>query len=254
MKSAENTESEHRKIKISKPLQNKGQGGNLKRTKIGLAFAVIFISMILSSSKVSAAGGTTLSVVNPTDGTTDFYFPASTPVGTVFTANVTVDNASFFAAWQLNMTFNSALLNITADDKIWLPSDNVFGTNADPIAPEIGVGYVFWMVGIKMAGPQYYNVTHGTLCQINFTIARNGTGTPGDCYLHFVNSTEYPIYSQLIDPDANDILYTPTHGHYVIPEFNMNVIFALLMVTTAFALAFGRKALNSRRLNHASLL
>lgn len=169
---------------------------------------------------VHAQGGTAVSVVNPVNGGNSFTFPPETPINSTFMANMTVSNVTHLATWQINITWNPTLLRIVNtgyNADISVPSANVFGAYADITNPTVNNyrGNAFQMVGIKSGGPAYVNVINGTLCQIRFTILKNGTGSPPlNCSIHIVTQSEYPIYTSLIDDMAEDIPYTPFDASY----------------------------------------
>jgi hypothetical protein len=148
------------------------------------------------------------------------------------------------------MTWDPTLLNVKSINDLLLPSDNVFSGYADIVSTEVGNGTLFYAVGIKMGGPDYVNATYGTLCQINFTIIRNGTAELTSCNLHFVKAEENPMYTLLGDYSGIEIPVEFIDGPYTIPEFNVNILLAIFLIATLCAFAFGRKALTGKRLRH----
>lgn len=117
----------------------------MKRIKTSLALAIIALSFMVAFSRTASAQGETfVSVINAVDGTYNFNFTSATPIGTVFTANLTVTNVLDLAAWQFNITYDPTLLNITGDDQLVIPSDNVFGQFVDQFVPDKADGMVFW--------------------------------------------------------------------------------------------------------------
>jgi hypothetical protein len=169
----------------------------------------------------------------------------------MFTVNVTLTDTPFLAAWQLNITYDPTLLNITSTNHLILPADNVFGADADIVSNYLYEGSLFFAVGIKIGGPDYVNVTTGTLCQINFTIIKNDTDLPLNCNLHFVTESENPMYTMLIDPSANEISVTFVDaGYTIIPEFSNALIMVSLLSTSAIViLLFQRKTWFRRRVH-----
>lgn len=154
---------------------------------------------------------TTVQVVNAQDGTSDFNFSA--PVGTVFTANITVTNATFLAAWQVNIAYDATLLNITDFDQLVFPKDNIFGSYVDVLPQVISNGMVFCAGGIQLGAPyDYVNMTGtGTLCQISFTIIKNSQASTE---LHLVLFGEDPIDTIIGNLNGERIPFIPIDGHY----------------------------------------
>jgi len=185
---------------------------------------LMLLSMLMVFPTAFAVDGTQLAILDAVDGDNLLHYTnndpppdaAGYPLGYVL-ANVSYYNAhdtnlsDYLANYQLNITWDPALLSLKAEDFI-IPSDNVFGANAEIAAgPDNSTpGQLFVGVGIKLAGPEYVNVTEwGTLCQLKFnvtkipTIAENLT-----CLIHLVTSGEYPIYSFAGDVEGGEIVAT----------------------------------------------
>lgn len=227
----------------------------MKKTKTSMIFLTVILSLMVASSaksvSVQALTEANIAIVNPVTANNNFTFPGDTPIGTTFIANVTVSNANLLAVWQMNISWDPSILKINSASDATIPPDNVFGSYTDPTAAEITDSNLFWVVGIRATGPEYFNVTHGTLCQINFTIIKNGTGSPPlQCNIHFVLHGEHLFYTKLIDLDADLIPYTTTDSLFVIPEFSNIALLTIFLAMTVFAVAFGRKTLIGRRLRH----
>lgn len=227
----------------------------MRKTRTAMIFLTVILSLIVASSaksvSVQALTEANIAIVNPVTGNNNFTFPGDTPIGTTFIANVTASNVSLLAVWQINISWNPSILKINSTSDVTIPPDNVFGSYTDPTDADITNSNLFWVVGIKSTGPDYFNVTHGTLCQINFTTIKNGTGLPVQCYIHVVLQGEHLFYTKLIDPDAILIPYTTTDSLFVIPEFSDIALLTIFLAMTVFAVAFGRKTLIGRRLRHA---
>ncbi len=215
------------------------------------ALSVLALLLIFSALSVrfASAQEATLEVVNAADGTHEFTFPPETPIGTTFVANITLTNCNNVGAYQLNMTWNPALLNVTDVASIVIPSDDIFSPNTDLIIREVHEGNLYVAVGIGLSGPPSVNVVSGRLCQITFTIISNTT--VGSTNIRFALAPDVgPLdqYTFLTDPDANEIPFTPIVGEYtLIPEFNAAMMFAVL-AGAAVAVAFGTKAFRSKTL------
>ena len=210
---------------------------------------VILIVLSIFSSHASAQTAE-IAIVNSETGSNEFTFPPETPVNSTFLANITVSNVDFLATWQINITWDPELLNISSAEDMILPPDNIFGEYTDPVGLTITSSSVFWVVGIKLEAPfEYVNVTQGTLCQINFTIIKNDTELPLSCNIHFVVAGEHPFYTKLIDLEGELIEYTPIDSSYtIIPELNNILMVSILLMSTAIAVIFSRKKLLKKHL------
>jgi hypothetical protein len=98
---------------------------------------------------------------------------------------------------------------------MYVPASNIFGAYADLINNAITESSAFFAVGIKLGAPFTSVSGSGTLCQVKFNI----TKAPAEnetlySNIHFVQESEYPMYTQLVDPEANEIPYTPEDGYY----------------------------------------
>ena len=135
------------------------------------------------------------------------------PVGSTFTVNVTVYDIIDLFTWQINVTFDPALLNMT---NIYVPTDNVFaGKTLFVIDPYINVGWVIY--GATLFAPEPgVNVTQGRLAQIEFQIiSAPPTGESVSCSLDFSgadDSTEtFMLDSQR---PQKDIPFLTQNGYY----------------------------------------
>ena len=143
----------------------------------------------------------------PVIGTSIFIDPLETTVmlGQNFTVSVNVANVTNLAGWQLNVTFNPAILNVK---RIYLPAGHIF-EGLDPVGPvpwiDNTVGYVMWACAIGPSSPEEYFNGSGTMCQIEFVTIGLGTSS-----LHI--DTEGDFCTFLVDPDANDIPFRPIDG------------------------------------------
>ena len=190
----------------------------LKRVISGIMLIMLLAGMlplVFNIQQVKAVTGTTIAVVNPETGGNEFsFFTKNTLINSTFIANITVMNCSFLACWQINITWDPTLLNVTSMDDLLLPSDNVFGIYTDVVLKKIGNGTLFFAVGMQFGAPEYVNVTYGALCQIRFTIIRNDTGGPLSCNIHFIVGDDLIIPTILVNPDAYRIPFTPQDGTY----------------------------------------
>jgi uncharacterized membrane protein YozB (DUF420 family) len=74
---------------------------------------------------------------------------------------------------------------------------------------------------------------------------KNDTGITLNCNIHFVTAGENPIYTQLVDPNANEIPVTLVDTVYtIIPEFgNILILISMLSILAITILLFKKKAL-----------
>jgi archaellum component FlaF (FlaF/FlaG flagellin family) len=170
----------------------------------------------------------------PVIGTSIFIDPLETTVmlGQNFTVSVNVANVTNLAGWQLNVTFNPAILNV---NRIFLPHGHIF-EGLDPITPTTWIdntaGYVEWLCAIGPAAPIDHFNGSGTMCQIEFATVGLGTSS-----LHI--DTEGVFCTLLVDPDANDISFTPIDGNANVVEYvpvhDIAIIDVTPSVTEAYA-------------------
>lgn len=212
----------------------------LKRSRL---FAILLLSIALMFSISSVRALTTvISVIDPTDGDDTVVLPANTPVGTTFLVNITIVDVTNLAGWQINVTFNTQLLNITATTDLILPDVNIFA-DLDPVktVPDLTQtpGTVFWAVAIGPSSPVDHFDGSGVMCQIQFTTVKNGTGEPTTCNITLTKAGNFP--TAIIDPDANDIPFTTELGFYVIPEFPVTTLLVLFLIITSVAIILAKK-------------
>jgi len=217
----------------------------LKRSKL-FAILLLSIALMFSISSVSALT-TVISVIDPTDGDDTVVLPGNTPVGTTFLVNITITDVTNLAGWQINVTYDASLLNITYDTDMILPADHIFnGLDPQGAAPMIDnvVGFVMWARAIGPSAPVDNFDGSGRICQIRFTTVKNGTGVPTTCNITLVTLAIDPnvvFPTMIIDPDANDIPFTTELGFYVIPEFPMTTLLVLFLIITSVAIILAKK-------------
>lgn len=223
----------------------------MRGIKAYLTLTAIIFFLTLASMKTVSAQEPTISIIHSETGSNVITFPEGTELNTNFTVNITLTNTNFLAGWQINITYDPTILNVTSPDHVTIPADNVFGSEVDEGILTLGHGTLFYFAGIKLTGPEYVNVTEGTLCQIMFTIIRNDSGLPIQCNIHFVTPDEYPIYTELVDPDAVDIEVTYVDASCtIVPEFSNILLMPVLLTTAAIVIIFSsRRSLIKRRLN-----
>lgn len=208
-----------------------------------LLTAVMLGMMILSaqtrfSGTMSDQGETLVSVINAVDGTSDFFFPSATPLGTVFTANITVTDVTFLAGWEFRITWDPNLLSIVNtgwNQDIIIPSDNVFGSYAVPQLLRVNnsLGNALQMATIRYNGPRYVNVTRGTLYQIKFTILSYGS-----CGIHIVTTNEPTISTAMVDPTGLEIPYVSSDAEFAIASI-LSIVDSHILVALLFVFVLG---------------
>jgi hypothetical protein len=216
----------------------------LKKSKMFVAILLLSLAMMLSISSVKAQD-TVISVIDATDGDDTIMLPPDTPVGTKFLVNVTLTNVTLLAGWQLNITFDPALINISVLADMILPAGHIFeGLDSIGPAPEIGDGWVTWARAIGPSSPVNNFNGSGIICQIRFTTMKNGTGEATQCQI--VPTKQGIITTDLRDPDAGPIDFTTTAADYTIPEFPTTTILVVFFTMTLIAVVLARKTLIKR--------
>jgi parallel beta-helix repeat protein len=147
-----------------------------------------------------------------------------------------VNNVSNLNAWQLALKYNGTIINCAA---AWTPENGVFGNQATiPVAPILNSpttdGYNYTLYGEALLAGSV-NASQGTLCDLNFTCLAYGTtplqiGTAANPIetgnIYFKGSIQY-FYSYLLDPDQNEMPFTPQDG------LETNVPQTILTITPA---------------------
>jgi len=172
-------------------------------------------------------------------GTGIFIDPLETTVmlGQNFTVSVNVANVTNLAGWQLNVTFNPAILNV---NKIFLPYGNIF-EGLDPRPPgkciDNKLGYVMWGCCIGPDAPVNNFNGSGTMCEIEFATVGLGTSS-----LHI--DTEGDFCTLLVDPDVNELPFTPIDGNANVVEYVPVHDVAIIEVTPSKTKAYAGQIVN----------
>jgi hypothetical protein len=216
----------------------------LKEKRIHIAALLILGFTMMFSIATVNADSTVVSVINPLDGTTEFILPANTPANTTFMANITITDVEGLGGWQLNLTWDPALLKIADASHIFRNEGDIFGLTGIEVGRLIEDGMVYW--GCSRGVGQSAFDGSGTLCQIRFTTVKNGTGEPTLCDLTFDQASPFP--TEIYDILGLTLTYTPQDGSYIIPEFPTTILIALLLTATLLAFFLQKKNwLNHRR-------
>ncbi len=173
-----------------------------KATLLLSILTVIFATAALSST-IKAAD--TVLAITPAKTT---YYTHSTPVGTTFKLNVTVYDVLDLYTWQINVTYDTSMLNCTAAS---LPADQVFAGKtyfAPPVV--LGNGWVFY--GATLLGePAGVDATEGRLAQLTFEIiSAPSTGV----FRSSVDFSGIGPETFMQDTPGIDIIFTTESGTY----------------------------------------
>jgi len=186
-------------------------------TLVNIAAVVTTRTAANHETRISAGPSTIVAVINPITRDSNFKFSNLT-IGTKFLANITITNVTWLAGWQINITYNPTLLNISNSADIFLPSNHIFnGLDPRTAAKTINntAGYAMWACAIGPSSPRNHFNGSGTICQIFFTITKTpGEGEKLSCNLILDKVGMFP--TRLVDPDAKDIPFTEQNGYYEI--------------------------------------
>jgi hypothetical protein len=169
-----------------------------------LSFALFASLIAVQNLKTTAAGQTSLSLVNPLTGDGWFNFTTfEKNLNDVFVINITVEDVAYLCTWQFELSWNSSLLTFV---DVTIPPDNVFESN--PIFNYSDA----WTPGVFFCGGGLVNVSEsftgsGILCQIRLKIIQN------DCNSN-LSFEGIGVDTYLIDNGGKDILFTPINGYY----------------------------------------
>lgn len=183
---------------------------NLKTLILYSFLVILSLESILGNSVF--AQSTTLSVINPLTGNTNFrFFTNTTSVGETFIANFTLSSAINLWAWQIRLYFSPSVVNITATSDIFQPADHIFaGKSVTPFLVSIKRDKGYADFGQSLQGPESTYNGSGILAQIRFTIIQYppASGVVTD-NLEIDNADTY-----LLDFDLNDISVDKSDGDY----------------------------------------
>lgn len=185
----------------------------MERAKI-LALMLITTNLmsLLAISNASGYAETRLKIINPKTGDENFKFsPNTTNVGDTFVADIMVYNVSQLFGWQVNITFNSKLINVV---DIYTTDNHVLaGQTNFPVSKIVdnNNGYVVWGLTLGPGGRPFSG--SGRICQILFQIIKAPQkGEILTCSIHIDQEGVY--YTQLLNEVAAEIPFVPYDGHY----------------------------------------
>lgn len=188
---------------------------------------IIFLLMPMGIIRIGDAASASL-----------FLEPSSQTVGAIgdyFTVNVSIDGVSNLYGYQLNLFYNSTLLNGT-------------GVSEGPFLNESGGNQPFFEL---VSFTDNYNSTYG-IVSVACTLQGNAPGVTGGGVLLTVQfkslsqGNSVPLYLadvKLSDPNASPISYYLSGGTVtVIPEFTSSIAVLTLIAASIFAILVGKWA------------
>jgi len=183
--------------------------------KGALWLMILLVAMIASNlhSTINASNGTRLTIMPQNN----IFYTNTTFVYDTFTVNVTVHDIVDLHTWQVNVTYDPVLLNVT---RAFLPDDNVFtGKNPFAVEPVMEEGWVLYGATLLGLGQPGVNVTEGRLAQIEFQILlAPPTDESVSCSLNFSGTgVSYETFMLDSQDPKNDIPFVAESGYY---EYN----------------------------------
>ena len=187
----------------------------MKNTSI-ISIATIAILLLSSLAFVpnTRADDTTIHVINPITGDTDFLYSTDThSEGDKFWANITLTDFTDVYTWQIKVLFDPALLNV---EQAIYPSDHIFaGMTTAPASAVIDnvTGSVLFGNSLTGAVPGVSG-TSARLCQIQFVIMEEPAPGPGsflECDLTFFVGVGGTF---LLDSNGDEITVLKDEGYY----------------------------------------
>lgn len=220
---------------------------NKNRLTAFLISAIIFAS-ILSIKEVRAA--TTSAYVDPAEIVLD---PATNgTIGTKFNVTVWVTGVDDMSTWQLKMSYNHSMINITRwFEPTWDANYVFYGKTTLPVPTPPGVRYQYvsptegW-VGVGSALFPYPSpgggfTGDGLMCILEFNV----TATPPEGELYTTElKIDYPTdtFWMKVGETTKRSFDTYTPGEVImIPEFIALIILVGLTASTTVAVALSRK-------------
>jgi hypothetical protein len=179
---------------------------------------MLLLSMVMTFGITPAFAQTTyISVINPDTGDTNFIYNMSAPPPAPMVAEVTLTDVINLAGWQVNLTYDPTLLTIADPSDVYAPAGHVFD-GLDPQFPAKNIdnvkGFVFWSAAIGPASPEDHFDGSGIMMTVEFTVIAvpNEFDPVLSCDLELDLVSMFP--TAIIDPDAEDILFTAEDGYY----------------------------------------
>jgi hypothetical protein len=162
-----------------------------------LFFLLVGMSVLVLSVQPARSSPATQMVIMPEQNT--FYTNTTAP-GTTFCINITVIDVADLVSWQLNLTWDSSLLNFS---QATLPSDYVFAGQAYMIVIDVEVGSVIFGARLGPGGTGFSGT--GVLCQIELEILNIASPPVATCNLTLAAE---PVDTFLSDSTLAHISFT----------------------------------------------
>jgi hypothetical protein len=215
----------------------------IKKADICIIIVLLLSSIAVMFPIASADPDETyVSVINPETGNSTFTLAPETPVNTTVVANITVTNVTDLIGYQVNLTWNPSLLKIASSSDVYLPSGHIF-EGLNPLWMPLNINNTVGYLGASCSRGFDVSETFtgsGTMFQVNFTTAKNGTADPVCCGITLSDKGPFP--TQLRKGPGEPIDFTPENGYYCIPEFPTIALPMLFLIATLIAFTFGKKA------------
>lgn len=192
----------------------------MKKAKI-LAALIAFALLSSVFAVFPSLAATTVEVINPLTGTSDFFFDTTTHgLGDTFMTRVVVKGVVGVNLFQIMVGFDPSLLNVVSMTYTSDIGDYVYdGITTVPTTPEIdnSIGYVLGGVAC-MGGANFTG--DGTLCMIQFEIMAEPPhlGELGPSSIDIITNPTNPkkpgFYTFLLDNPGFEMAYTDVDGTY----------------------------------------
>jgi hypothetical protein len=183
---------------------------------------LLSIALVLPITPAAASPTTYVSVINRLTGNKYFNYSDTSPPPTsssyplgYLLVNITVTNVANLAGWQLNLTWNPAVLEIAVTTDLSLPADHILA-GFDPIGPARVInnaeGWLYWAKAVGPDSPNPSFSGSGRIAQIKFNVTQV---PPPDRIsdLHFDLTSSFPT-KLVTPPPIASISFTPWDGYY----------------------------------------
>ncbi|MEM3788794.1 MAG: hypothetical protein QXN95_02880 [Candidatus Bathyarchaeia archaeon] len=185
-----------------------------KLSSITLAVLLTLSTLLVFVPSGKAEPGTTVEVVDPTDGDHLFYFTSEMiGVGGTFWVNITVRDVTDLQLWQVNVTWDGSLLEYAGHE---LPADHVFAGAARSMitpTPTIGTGMFVW--GCTYINDPYWTFNGtGTLFRLELRVKKGVSQISPkvlECDIQIAGEGESTF---LLNGAGYDITFTGVDAHY----------------------------------------
>jgi hypothetical protein len=176
------------------------------------------------------------------------YSMTNGTIGTRFNVTVRCEGVVDMSSWQVKMSFNDTIINVTRwYEPTWDPTYVFHGKTTLPIPGPVDVMYGPGWLGIGCAlfpapSPGGGFTGNGPLCIIGFNI----TSVPpqGETYSCAFDITGSDTFWIKVGEAVSTLFDTYDNGQYLmIPEFLPFMMLSMLMVATIVAVALAKKSI-----------